>query len=82
MPSNTYYLDEDNTIPAPQKGSRRFNPRTPSVFCNQRPMYCSCGSLYCSEASQIVPNVRAWKKTKGFREKFVKKTKHYVKSDD
>jgi hypothetical protein len=79
MPSNTYYLDEDNTIPVPQKGSRRFNPRTQKF--NMRPVYCYGGFNYSYEPSQIVPNVRAWKKTKGFREKFVKKTKHYVKSD-
>jgi hypothetical protein len=78
MPSNIFYLDEDNKIPAPQKGSRRFNPRTQKSW---RPMLCSCANFYCGEAYQIIPNVRAWKKTKGFREKFVKKTKHYVKSD-
>lgn len=78
MPSNIWYFDEDNEIPAPQKGSRRYNPRTPSPWCNMRPMYCSCGSLYCAEASKIVPKGRSWKKTKGFREKFKMRTKDYV----
>ena len=82
MPYNTSYLDEDNEIPAPQKGSRRFNPPTPHKMCHPRPMWCSCGYWKCSEAEKIIPHLRSWKKTKGFREKFVKKTKDYDKSAD
>ena len=79
MPSNIFYLDEDNKIPAPQKGSRRFNPRTQKSW---RPtLMCSCGKEVCFEEDRVIPHLRSWKKTKGFREKFVKKTKHYVKSD-
>ena len=77
MPSNNSYLDENNEIPAPQKGSWRFNPRT---LHTQRPMITSCADFYCDECGdKKIPHLRSWKKTKGFREKFVKKTKDYLK---
>lgn len=57
MPSNTSYLDEDNEIPESQKGSLRFNPRTP--HSRWRPMWCSCGNWKCSEAEKIIPHLRS-----------------------
>ena len=75
--NNVYYDNEEIEIPAPQKGCRRFNPKTPK---QSRPCKCSCGKIYCWDPDGgPIPNIRAWKKTKNFREKFVEKTKNFIK---
>ena len=74
--NNVYYDNEEIEIPAPQKGCRRFNPKTQVQY---RPCYCSCGDPYCWDPDgRPIPNKRALKKTKDFREKFVIRTKNFI----
>jgi hypothetical protein len=72
MSSYNLYLDELMEIHGPQKGCRRYSPRTPKNVRLDCIFNCWC----CDEP--ILKYHRSLKKSKSHREKFIQKTKNFI----
>jgi len=72
MSSYNLYLDELIEIHGPQKGCRRYSPRTSKNVRLDDTSPCSC----CQKP--IPRNHSSWKKAKFNREKFPQKTKQFI----